>query len=152
MPFEDKLEQLEHFCLDLRETLEDRLLLVLADLEKQVPDLLQKFQRESADGAERAEKLKELEVRVEMFCRRMSTQEERLQSCAERAEKSVALPQLRSLCREELQKKLTEEDLLGTTALVRKQQDSLNEATRRCSFNCRGSWIGCTWPDFGRRF
>ncbi|CAK9016446.1 unnamed protein product [Durusdinium trenchii] len=77
MPFEDKLEQLEHFCLDLRETLEDRLLLVLADLEKQVPDLLQKFQRESADGAERAEKLKELEVRVEMFCRRMSTQEER---------------------------------------------------------------------------
>ncbi|CAL1127882.1 unnamed protein product, partial [Cladocopium goreaui] len=127
MPFEEKLEQLEHFCLDLRETLEDRLLLVLADLEKQVPDLLQKFQRESEDGAERAEKLRELEVRVEMFCRRMSTQEERLQSCAERAEKSVALPQLRSLCREELQKKLSEEDLLGTTALVRKQQDALNE-------------------------
>jgi len=126
-PFAEKLEQLEHVYLELRETLEDRLLLVLGDLEGQVRDLLQKFQQQAQDGADRAQKLGELEVRVEMFCRRISTQEERLQSCAERAEKSVAMPQLRNLCREELQKKLSEEDVSGTTAMVMKQQEALRE-------------------------
>ncbi|CAK9002336.1 unnamed protein product [Durusdinium trenchii] len=126
-PLALKVDHLENFCCELRETLEDRFKLALEDLQRQVPDLLQKFQRQVEDGADRAEKLHELEVRVEMSNQRITTQEERLQSCSERVEKSVSLPQLRTLCREELQKRLLEEDLLGTASAILQQQEALSE-------------------------
>ncbi|CAJ1462222.1 unnamed protein product [Effrenium voratum] len=119
---QSRLEHLEIFCCELRETLEDRLMLVLADL---VPELLQKLQRQAEEVADRASKLQELEVRVEMVSRRIGTQDERLQSCAERCERTPL--QLRSLCREELQRRLSEEDLPATALAVAKQQEALDE-------------------------
>lgn len=58
-----------------------------------------------------AEKLRELEVRVEMQGHRLSATEERWQSSSERLEKIVPLAQLRGVCREEVLKKLCEEPM-----------------------------------------
>eukprot|EP00438_Fugacium_kawagutii_P015834 Skav230426 [mRNA] locus=scaffold1601:23607:31175:- [translate_table: standard] len=53
--FEEKLEQLERFCLELRETLEEC-------VQPRGRDVA--LRRQSDDGADRAEKLRELEVKI----------------------------------------------------------------------------------------
>ena len=60
---------------ELRTLVEERFLISLAELEQQVPQLLRQQELQTADAAERAGKLQEFEVRVEMVSRRLGTQE-----------------------------------------------------------------------------
>ncbi|CAE7490415.1 unnamed protein product [Symbiodinium pilosum] len=135
-----KVEAVEGFTAELRVLVEERLLIALAELEQQVPQLCRQQELQAADAAERAGKLQEYEVRLEMVSRRLGTQEERLQSCFDRLERVPQLPQLRSLCREEAQKRLGEELPCMAQELSR-HQDLLEEVQLQLQ-RFGGRWLG----------
>ncbi|CAE7400458.1 unnamed protein product, partial [Symbiodinium necroappetens] len=134
-----KVEVLQDFTAELRALVEERLLISLAELEQQVPQLCRQQELQAADTADRAGKLQEFEVRMEMVSRRLGTQEERLQSCFDRMERLPQLPQLRKLCREEAQKRLGEE-LPGLSGELSRQQEVLEEVQLQLQ-RLGGRWL-----------
>ncbi|CAE6912363.1 unnamed protein product [Symbiodinium sp. CCMP2592] len=138
-PAPAQVEVLQDFTAELRTLVEERLLISLAELEQQVPQLCRQQELQAADAAERAGKLQEFEVRMEMVSRRLGTQEERLQSCFDRMERLPQLPQLRKLCREEAQKRLGEE-LPGLSGDLARQQEVLDEVQLQLQ-RLGGRWL-----------
>lgn len=120
-------EDLRSFCTSLQETVEQRVMVAVWQVEKQLPEALSRLDRLMVEAPERMSKLEEGEVRLNGALTRLSAQEQKVQSCMDRIDRVPSLCQVRSLWREELHRKLEEADLEGLARTTRQHGAALEE-------------------------
>eukprot|EP00931_Biecheleriopsis_adriatica_P053911 TRINITY_DN31671_c0_g1_i1.p1 TRINITY_DN31671_c0_g1~~TRINITY_DN31671_c0_g1_i1.p1 ORF type:complete len:694 (-),score=165.57 TRINITY_DN31671_c0_g1_i1:28-2109(-) len=115
----------------LQEMVESTLISRMLSLEQRVPEALTRVEQLRQQQIDRIGKDEEHDVRLAMALSRLGTQEEKLQSVVDRVERLPCLNQVRSMWREELQRRLDEEDLKSLVRNVNSQGKVLDEVQAR---------------------
>jgi len=161
--------QLRDVCGELQDTMEERVTLSLWRMEKQQEEMGARVERLVCDATERVGRLEEGGVRLKVALAKMDGQEQKVQQCRERLDRVPTLSQLRSLWRQDMQRRLQEADVEGLAQLMRRQAsaledqgeclramcggDSRYQSAPRASLWCGAEWsgpgLGCTTPPGG---
>lgn len=124
---EAEVTELRTRCNSLQEVIDQRLLISLMQLEKQVPEALSRVQLLLNEQTERLSKIEEHDVRLNIALMRLTTQEQKVHSCLDKVERLPSLNQVRSLWRDELERRLGEQNLEGLSRTMDLQAQALDE-------------------------
>mmetsp|Transcript_134801 Transcript_134801/g.375690 ORF Transcript_134801/g.375690 Transcript_134801/m.375690 type:complete len:564 (-) Transcript_134801:72-1763(-) len=139
---EVEVRELRGRCDSLQEAMDQRVMLSVWRVEKQLPEAMEKVERLLADYPERIAKVEENDVRLGLALARLGTQEHKVQNCMERLERLPSPEQIRKICREELGRRLEDTDMEGLTRSVELQARAIEELGDRmqevCDVVCYG--------------
>merc|ERR1712217_973905 len=111
----------------LQQTIDQQVMLSVWQLERQLPEIVEKLTRFQEEYTERMTQLHEHDVRVSLALSCLGTHEERVQSCMTRLERLPSLGQVRTVCSEELGRRLGEFGLEGLGATVQTHSSAIAE-------------------------
>merc|ERR1712194_277577 len=114
-------------CDALQQTVDQQVMVSVWQIERQLPETVEKLARFQEEYVERMTQLHEHDVRVSLALSRLGTHEERVQSCMARLERLPSLAQVRTLCFEELGRRLGETGLEGLGTAIQIHDSAIVE-------------------------
>lgn len=113
-----EIRDLHSQCASLQELVDQRVVVSVHQVEKQLPEVESKVDRLLWEYSERFAKVEENDVRLNHALAKLGCNERRVKDCLDQVEKAPTLNQVRSMCREELQKFVEEVNFEGVSQKV----------------------------------
>jgi len=113
-----EIKDLHSQCASIQDYMDQRIIVSVNQVEKQLPEVASKVDRLLWEYSERFAKVEENDVRLNHALAKLGCNERRVKDCLDQVEQAPTLGQVRSLCREELRRYLDEVNFEGVSQKV----------------------------------
>jgi len=133
---EVEVRELVGRCNALQDAFEQATSIAAGRMDEQLLEVFAKMGHLQADYPERIAKVEENEVRLGLAMVRLESQESKLQGCLDRLDRAPTTDQVRRLCREEVQRRLDETNVIALMSDVDLQARAIQELRDRLQEVC----------------
>lgn len=116
---------------EMQVSMDERVMVWVWNTERQLPEAMDKLTRLADDSAETFAKFEEQGVRLSLAMAKLGANEQRVQSYADRVERLPSATELRSVCRDEVRRKMEDANLEGLQRRISLLSDSVDDLGAR---------------------
>merc|ERR1719401_2912349 len=107
--------------------MDERVMVWVWNVERQLPEALERVERLASESAEHFAKFEEHEVRLNLALAKLNAHEQKVQAYADRVERQPTTSEVRSSLREEVRRQLEDANLEGLQRRISILTDSVEE-------------------------